>query len=391
MSEPITITNTAKILRIRLLTTACGLALLAAQGATAEARAQDIDRPLIWIELGGQVERMADNQEIFDPSFLGQFDRLGFGSMLPLQRPLQYSNGADAGISFQPADSHWIFSAFLRYGRSNGDHAHYQRLPVITTWRVLPVSPRNQTEQWIQYAPYNINAKTTNTERHAIADFEVGRDVGIGMFGKQSSSVVSGGVRFVRLTSGTTTNLDGVPDFWYAGNDFKYNGGIAQSHHRYIGSLDAERDFQGIGPSLSWKASAPILRSGSDTDISLDWGVNVAALFGRQKVRGTEDVIGYHYSSMHYVNTHKGKNINIRNHVASSYNHPVDLTRSRSVVVPNVGGFAGVSWRYSDAKVSLGYRADFFFNAIDGGIDTRKNENRGFYGPYASISIGLGD
>ena len=29
--------------------------------------------------------------------------------------------------------------------------------------------------------------------------------------------------------------------------------------------------------------------------------------------------------------------------------------------------------------------------ATDGGIDTRKSENRGFFGPYASISIGLGD
>ncbi len=45
----------------------------------------------------------------------------------------------------------------------------------------------------------------------------------------------------------------------------------------------------------------------------------------------------------------------------------------------------------TDAKISLGYKADFFFGAIDGGIDARKNENRAFFGPYASISIGLGD
>ena len=35
--------------------------------------------------------------------------------------------------------------------------------------------------------------------------------------------------------------------------------------------------------------------------------------------------------------------------------------------------------------------ADFFFGAMDGGIDARKSKNRGFYGPYASISVGLGD
>jgi hypothetical protein len=36
------------------------------------------------------------------------------------------------------------------------------------------------------------------------------------------------------------------------------------------------------------------------------------------------------------------------------------------------------------------YRADFFFGAMDGGIDTAKKENVGFYGPFATISIGLG-
>ena len=60
-------------------------------------------------------------------------------------------------------------------------------------------------------------------------------------------------------------------------------------------------------------------------------------------------------------------------------------------MVPNIGGFAGISWRLPTAKVSIGYRADFFFNAIDGGIAARKSENRGFYGPFASISIGIGD
>jgi hypothetical protein len=41
-------------------------------------------------------------------------------------------------------------------------------------------------------------------------------------------------------------------------------------------------------------------------------------------------------------------------------------------------------------KVSLGYRGDFFFGAIDGGVESRKTYNRSFYGPFASVSIGLG-
>ena len=68
----------------------------------------------------------------------------------------------------------------------------------------------------------------------------------------------------------------------------------------------------------------------------------------------------------------------------------VDHTRSRSVVVPNVGGFAGLSVKYPNVKVSFGYKADFFFGAMDGGIDVRRTEDVGFHGPYASVSIGLG-
>jgi hypothetical protein len=59
-------------------------------------------------------------------------------------------------------------------------------------------------------------------------------------------------------------------------------------------------------------------------------------------------------------------------------------------VVPNIGGFAGFSLKFPNARVSLGYRADFFFGAMDGGIDTRKTYDRNFYGPFAKISIGLG-
>jgi len=42
------------------------------------------------------------------------------------------------------------------------------------------------------------------------------------------------------------------------------------------------------------------------------------------------------------------------------------------------------------AKVSFGYRADVFFGVIDGGLATRSTFNRGFYGPFAQVSIGIG-
>jgi hypothetical protein len=66
------------------------------------------------------------------------------------------------------------------------------------------------------------------------------------------------------------------------------------------------------------------------------------------------------------------------------------FNRSRRKVVPNLGGYLGASARYNNAKISFGYRADTFFGAMDGGQETHKDYNRGFYGPYMNVSIGLG-
>ena len=40
--------------------------------------------------------------------------------------------------------------------------------------------------------------------------------------------------------------------------------------------------------------------------------------------------------------------------------------------------------------MSFGYRADFFFGAIDGGIDKRHSETLNMSGPFVTISFGLG-
>ena len=59
--------------------------------------------------------------------------------------------------------------------------------------------------------------------------------------------------------------------------------------------------------------------------------------------------------------------------------------------MPELSGFVGLSAKLPHSKVSIGYKGDIWFKAIDRGIDTRKTSNLTFNGPYASISIGLGD
>jgi hypothetical protein len=114
--------------------------------------------------------------------------------------------------------------------------------------------------------------------------------------------------------------------------------------------------------------------------LALDWGVNASVLFGRQKAHIHHQTTGRAY---------KGSFLGSGPPV-SHYTNAASPNRSRSVVVPNVGALAGLSFNFPNAKVSLGYRADFFFNAMDMGIDTRNTSNVVFHGPFASISVGLG-
>ena len=99
-----------------------------------------------------------------------------------------------------------------------------------------------------------------------------------------------------------------------------------------------------------------------------------------------------HQETAHYVSK-----FDLNKYYALAYHHPsaghptAGHDINRSVTVPNVGGSLGLSYRYQDAKISLGYRTDFFFGAMDTGIDAVKKSNLTFNGPYASISFGIGD
>ena len=150
---------------------------------------------------------------------------------------------------------------------------------------------------------------------------------------------------------------------------------LPQPYHSNAASLRATRKFHGVGPSISWSASAPFAGDAKDGELSFDWGLNAALLFGRQRTKTHHQTTGRYQSGTQY-----------QHHAASrpiTYQGPAtpDHTRSRNVTVPNVGGSVGLTYRVEDFKVSFGYRADIFFGAIDGGIDARKNENRAILRP----------
>jgi len=385
MSELMNTSGRSRQFLWQLLSTASALALIGTMAAVPDAKAaQDEDRPTIWIELGGSLQRLDTSEEKYTPPFLLQTPRPGPETIDPLSvGHLPPSSFDEEGkITFQPENSSWSFSAAVRYGRSQAhQHLHQQS---YNTGPLFPVTP-------YQFPAYQhvfqfIDAGKTSDESHAILDFQAGKDVGLGMFGAGSSSVFNVGVRFAQFSVKSTTTFGSDPDAHLIPGYFEItpNWIIAYvksaDYHINAASAIASRAFRGIGPSLSWNASAPAIGNAQHGEIAFDWGVNAALLFGRQKA----DV--HHQSTARY---HQGHYYNVP--VTPNYPDPgTDRHRSRTVMVPNVGGFAGVTLRLQNFKVSAGYRADFFFGAMDGGIDAAKKENLGFYGPFASVSIGLG-
>ncbi len=206
--------------------------------------------------------------------------------------------------------------------------------------------------------------------------------MGLGFFGRGGSSVFSVGLRFAQFDTSMHANLSSGPNPF----QYKYIGSIKFplfAPHAFLGKVQTARSFLGFGPSFSWDASAPVAGSTNAAEFTFDWGLNAAVLFGRQKAN-----VQHQTSEFYKAPVSKG-------HSYPSHNYPVYQTgtkhsRSRMIAVPNIGGMAGFSLKFPNAKVSLGYRADFFFGAMDGGIDAAKKENVGFYGPFATISVGLG-
>jgi len=343
-------------LRTTLLATVCGAALFTALCTASPVMASDgdADHPIIWGELGGEFMQLENGQEAYLPPFVLVTPRIPAITQSPLytEKNAPMSWDGDAKISFEPSGTDWVFSAGIRYGRDTTNKSLNQR------------TTHNSGGNPVAYgynAYQNLTAK--NAESHMVLDFRAGKDVGLGRFGSGGSSIISLGVRYAQFDSRSNVGVRYQPT-----NSYRH-------YHRLYGSFTAARKFIGIGPSLSWDASADLIGNPQESRVSLDWGLNGAVLFGRQRT----DV--HHQTSNFYITpTYKG----LVTHTAASPN------RSKQMIVPNLGGFTGVSLRYPNAKVSIGYRADMFFGVIDGGVNTHKSEDRGFYGPFASISIGVG-
>ena len=360
-----------------LLSTSIAGLLAAGVIVTDEALAADPtgEQPSVWLEIGGQLERVTGQGSPFAPNFLTKYSNsvvLQPTTPIQAQNPPLFEFGENGRIVVQPKETDWQFAASVIYGRSSSfKHVDHQTSRVATKYT-----------GYVTDLEKFADTKVKRQESHLLFDFSAGKDVGLGLFGKHGSSVISVGVRFAQFTAKENFRINARPDLLL---QYKYPSHYASIHflpdrrfHTYQATGVATRSFVGAGPSLSWTGSVPILGEQQSGQISFDWGANAAFLFGKQKADVQHHETGRYdhnvlagYTTL-YVNPIRGHNTD------------------RSIVVPNIGGFVGPTWRIQNFKFSLGYRADLFFGAMDGGIDTRKSETPSFYGPFATISIGLG-
>jgi|SRR6185437_6221341 len=358
----------------QLLTTVSAAALIAS--VTVASASDDSYQPTVWIELGGQLERVDSANPLFAPAF---FDAASPAikpiidePMIDSQRRPRYAVGGEGTIIFAPEGSNWVFSASVRYGRGNSVKHLHREVDVSTATQAFPSSKA-----------FFGDGQTEFHESHAILDFQAGKDVGLGIFGSGSSAIVSAGVRFAQFNSSAEVTLHARPYVHNSPNPYLPSKYLFRHRHTidYGAAAEATRSTRALGPSLSWDASMPFAKPNEHATLNFDWGLNAAILFGRQKAHVHHQTSSQHFDNP-YIGSHATSPLSVQ-----AFNPP---QRSRTVTIPNVGGFAGLSLKFPNAKVALGYRADFFFNAIDNGIDARRSESISFYGPFATISVGLG-
>jgi iron complex outermembrane receptor protein len=390
----------------------------------------DNGKPPLWIELGGQLSILGNSQQTYSPPFLADVTEPKQLKALEDQQPPLYGLDEEAKVTYEPDGSDWVFSASVRYGRSSANRNRHQQTPNADV-KVLPgiTYAGIKTFNGVGFGGYSVypsrhvkfaDGLSHQSERHTILDFLVGKDVGLGMFGLDGTSVLSGGIRVAQFVSKSNVNLNAIPDIHYptapiANHAQKYQFlHNKMRFHDYVGTAASKESFHGLGPELAWNASTPV--AGNDTDngeITLDWGANFSVLFGRQRARGSHQTVvnsyylthvhgsGFAFGGTAFGTPHhrvipqyfRGPCTHVLRTLAICTQHinpPQVHNRSRMVAIPNVGALFGLSYKYQNAKISFGYRADEFFGAMDGGIDTHKSENRGFNGPYATISFGLG-
>jgi outer membrane receptor protein involved in Fe transport len=339
------------------------------------------------VELSGQVQRRDAPYEFLDPGFADSFSET-LDPRAPQNQDLDWGDGREVRLTYRPQSSPWSIAAGYRYGRANKHttliHASEAAGPVYCAFPAGYLASLFCDPAGYFYDPIFLNAGTNwsdasghEKEEHTIADFSVGKDVGLGLLG-DSHSIIRAGLRFASFESATEARMSGVPDRTLQDAWVFY----PVTWHQYVSDLSTEREFKGTGPTLSWDAAQRLLGSEEGGHLDLDWSITGGVLFGKQETAVT-GTAGESYFNGSYLTTPD----NWPKPVATD----VDIApRSEDVTVPLVDMSLGLAYEVGRVKVGAGYRWERYFDVLDVGYDEHQDGDRTIDGPYFKIAVGFG-
>jgi len=337
----------------------------------------------LTLELGGGAARFDADNTRFTPAFVEASGSPILQSALDVQEEdLDWGDSREIKLTYGRPGSHWRVSAGLRRDETNGTASKLatqkNKGGRLFSPEVIAAYPQAaELDKYVQATNYVIG-EARDREEAQLADFMVGRDVGLGLLDKSSINV---GLRYAELSSISLVKVAGTADH----EDFPdLNVAFlspATMIHRYDISSLAEREFKGFGPAVSWDGSK-VLFGGADAGyLTVDFGVGAAVLFGKQK---TDVVVRSDDTPAKYNNV-----------FLQVDEEPVVTTmsavaRSQSTTVYDLGANLGLSYEIGRMKVSGGYRIDRFYDVLDVGRGQHEDGDRTMDGPYFKIAVGFG-
>ncbi|HEX6866586.1 MAG TPA: Lpg1974 family pore-forming outer membrane protein, partial [Caulobacteraceae bacterium] len=346
--------------------------------------------PYPWtLDLGAQLQRIDAPNGYLAPSQTEEFQ----GPMAIFDdaqaEDLDWGDGRDVKLTYRPSDG-WSISAGVRFNRTNGvaDPMAVSATPTVcgfvgagSFYCDLLEGPKY--ERLTKSTEDNSAlAKVWDLEESTLVDFQVGKDIGLGI---GESSQVSAGLRYAKLHSQTEAELKGVPD-WYVPEGW-YTNYLNITHSVLEPEVSADRKFDGWGPTLSW-AAAQSLVAGDWGKLSVDWSIGGGVLFGEQETRIVEkqkETFTEHTPFQYFFSGSVLPPI-----PTITVSPPEVIARSEDATVPTVDLSLGVSYSKGAFKTGLGYRWERYFEAIDGGYRQHEAEDRTIDGPFFKVSMGFG-
>ena len=280
----------------------------------------------------------------------------------------------------------------MRYGRTNGG-SHRQHNDVIIDPNTCafppglfadilcdPTSPSYSVSASHYPVVSFSDVSARDDEDHEIIDFAVGHEVGLGS--AFSRSQVSAGIRRASFESSTLFTgraLDNwvVPPGWAI---------VTSTLTESRAELSASREFEGVGPTLSWEAAVPLLGNDQTGHLELDWSVTGGVLFGDRDTQIVGDDL---LRNAGVVFGFSGISFPIPT-IGTPTMTAINETRSASATVPMADISLGLAYDVGRVRIGAGYRWERYFDVLDVGYDEAKDADRTIDGPYFKLAVGFG-